>query len=483
MSKSFLTALFFSFLLWSSSSSFAQDKNKKEDQCFACHINIGTPQAESFQKDIHRLRGISCAGCHGGDPNATEMEDAMSPEKGYIGVPKPADIPKVCGACHMGVPANFEAGVHGKALRDSQEGPQCVSCHGIHNIVPVHNTASPVHPLNVSKTCSSCHGNAQYMKKFNPSLPVDQFEKYLTSVHGQRISSGDTKAATCVSCHSNHLVYAVKDPRSPVYATNIPKTCSGCHSDKVYMSKYDIPKNQYEEYSKSVHGVALLQKGDLSAPACNSCHGNHGAAPPEVETVANVCGVCHSANSELFAQSPHKEIFDQMNAPGCVACHNHHLVMSPTDAMIGFDPNSNCGNCHNSSDSAAGVIKKVRQTLDKLTEGQKQAVALLNRAEQLGMDVSEAKYSLKDANQSLVESRVKIHAFKLQPVLDTAGPGLKVIDQAKRAAGEAIQEYHFRRKGLGVSTLILTVLVITLYFKIRQIEARQRTEGEQNHSR
>lgn len=475
MSKTFRRLPILMFLLWGACC-FADEKSQTEDQCFVCHISIGTPQAESFQKDVHRQRGISCAGCHGGDPDAQEMEDAMDPKKGYIGAPKRAEIPKMCAACHAAAPANFDAGVHARALRESEEGPQCVSCHGIHNIVPVKSKASPVHPLNVSKTCSSCHGNALYMKKFNPSLPVDQLEKYLTSVHGQRNAKGDTKAATCVSCHSNHLVYAVKDPRSPVYATNVPGTCATCHSDEIYMASYDIPKNQYEEYSKSVHGIALLKNDDLSAPACNSCHGNHGATPPEVANVANVCGVCHQANSELFDQSPHKEIFEQMNVPGCVACHDHHQIMPPSDTMIDFGPNSNCGSCHEPSDAASTVITKTRQTLNKLTEGQRQASTMLDRAEQLGMDVSEAKYSLKDVNQSLIESRVKIHAFKLKPLLESAAPGLKVIDQAKRSAKEAVEEYHFRRKGLGVSTLIITILVVALFFKIRKIEARQRDQ-------
>jgi hypothetical protein len=39
-----------------------------------------------------------------------------------------------------------------------------------------------------------------------------------------------------------------------------------------------IPHNQYEKFARSVHGIALLKKHDSGAPACNICHGNHGAA-------------------------------------------------------------------------------------------------------------------------------------------------------------------------------------------------------------
>jgi hypothetical protein len=40
----------------------------------------------------------------------------------------------------------------------------------------------------------------------------------------------------------------------------------------------------------------------------------------------------------------------------------------------------------------------------------------------------------------------------------------------------AIDEYVFRRIGLGVSTLIITVLAIALWLFIRRLERRQREE-------
>lgn len=455
-------------LLLLSTIGFAEDK----DSCISCHTEISSPEASAFKKDIHFQNGLSCADCHGGDPSAKEKEAAMDVKKGFVGVPKPADIPAMCGTCHADLQEDFEKGIHGNALKNNVKGPQCVSCHGIHNILAVKDKSSPVFATNVTKTCSKCHSDAAYMQKFNPGLPVDQYEKYLTSVHGKRNAEGDTKAATCVSCHSNHLIFAVKDPRSPVSPMKIPATCSHCHSDAKYMADYHIPTDQYEGYVKSVHGIALLKNSDLSAPACNSCHGNHGATPPGVESVASVCGQCHQANAELYDKSVHHAVFQQMSLPGCVVCHSNHLVKPPNDSMIDFVSGSVCGDCHNDqpSDKAASVIKGMKATLKGLTQGQAQATQVLNQAEQLGMDVVEAKYLLKDANQSLIESRVKVHSFQTQPVQESAAPGLKVIGKAKEAGKAAIKEYYFRRKGLGVSTLLLTFLVVLLYLKLRQIE-------------
>jgi hypothetical protein len=439
-----------------------------------CHTQIGSPEATSFKNDVHFKQGLSCAECHGGDSSAQEMESSMDKNKGYIGIPKPGDIPAMCGTCHGDLQQEFETGIHGTALKNNSKGPQCVSCHGIHNIVSVKDKRSPVFPTNVTKMCGNCHSNAAYIQQFNPGLAVDQYEKYLTSVHGKLNAEGDIKVATCVSCHSNHLIFPVKDPRSPVSPMKIPSTCATCHSKTEYMAEYKIATNQYEEYVKSVHGVALLKNSDLSAPACNSCHGNHGATPPGAENVASVCGHCHQANAELYDNSVHHAVFEEQSLPGCVVCHSNHLVIPSSDAMIDFTSESLCGSCHvdKPDDKAAPVIKSMKESLTRLTKGQAEASKVLNQAEQLGMDVVEAKYLLKDANQSLIETRVKVHTFAKEPVIESAAPGISIIAKAKEAGHAAIKEYYFRRKGLAVSTLLLTVLVVLLYLKIRQIEKR-----------
>ena len=115
---------------------------------------------------------------------------------------------------------------------------------------------------------------------------------------------------------------------------------------------------------------------------------------------------------------------------------------------------------------------KMKEILDSFTNGQKDATGLIAHAEELGMDVSDASYSLKDVNQSLVESRVQIHAFAVAPVITAAGPGLKIVADAQKSALSAIDEYYFRRHGLGVATLVITLLVVLLYLKIRQIERK-----------
>ena len=108
-----------------------------------------------------------------------------------------------------------------------------------------------------------------------------------------------TTCSACVDCHSVHDILAVTDTRAPVYPTNVATTCARCHADAAYMKAYNIPTNQASLYEKSVHAHALAQ-GDTSAPTCSTCHGNHGATPPGVSSVENVCGTCHVMNQQLF---------------------------------------------------------------------------------------------------------------------------------------------------------------------------------------
>ena len=96
-----------------------------------------------------------------------------------------------------------------------------------------------------------------------------------------------------MSCHGAHGIQPVKDSRSPVSTRRVAETCNKCHGDAALMAGYKLPSDVYAKWKKSVHYAARTEKGDLSAPTCNSCHGNHGAAPPEVGSVVNVCGTCH----------------------------------------------------------------------------------------------------------------------------------------------------------------------------------------------
>ena len=466
-----------------------------EDKCLTCHESVGGKPVEMFKHDIHHAKGISCAGCHGGNAQTDDMEMAMDKKAGFIGVPKGDEISKACAQCHgdaekmkklgSSLPtnqfANLQISVHGKLATNGKEHiVQCVTCHNAHGIVPVKNPASPVYPLNIVKTCTKCHADAAFMRTYNPSLPVDQLDKYRTSVHGMRNAKGDFKVAQCASCHGSHNILSAKDTKSSVYPGNIPGTCSHCHSDAAYMKEYKIPTDQYEKFSKSVHGIALLQKHDNGAPACNSCHGNHAATPPGIESVSKVCGSCHALNADLFSSSPHKKAFDDRKLPECETCHGNHDIIIATNKLLGVTADAVCSRCHNESQNVKGfaAAKAMRGLMDSLETAEQRAIALVDEAEQKGMEISEAKYKLRDAHQARLESRTMVHSFSEGRFRDVAAKGLTVSATINQEATQALDEYVFRRVGLGLATLAITVLAISLYIYIRRLERRQALGGK-----
>ena len=461
------------------------------DQCLVCHRSIADKPSTLFQKDIHHEKGVTCAGCHGGKADTDDMSAAMDSAAGFIGVPKGDAISRACARCHSSEEMmksfgstvglhqweTLQASVHGKMVdAGGNHVVQCITCHGAHGIVSVKNPASPVSPLKVVGKCSGCHSDVAFMRTYNPSIRVDQLEKYRTSVHGMRNARGDTKVAECVSCHGSHGILAPSDVRSQVYPVNLPGTCAHCHSDTAYMKEYNIPTNQYQQYAASVHGVALLQRHDVGAPACNNCHGNHGAMPPGVQSISNVCGTCHVINAELFAASPHKKAFDARKLPECETCHGKHDILATSNKLLGTTPDAVCSRCHTATKNPGGyqAAGAMRVLADSLTSAESEAATLINDAERKGMEIGAAKFALRDVHQLRLESRTVVHAFDLARFRQVADKGIASGLAVQEEARAAIHEFYFRRTGLGVVTLIITVLAVSLYLTIRKMEKRKR---------
>lgn len=467
------------------------------DQCFVCHRAQSDKPSALFQKDIHHEVGVACSGCHGGKPDTDDMAAAMDSSAGFMGVPKGDAISKACAGCHSNeermkqfgsaLPLHqwedLQGSVHGKMIdAGGNHAMQCITCHDAHGIVRVKNPASPVSPLKIVAKCSGCHSRAEYMRAFNPALPVDQLEKYRTSVHGARNARGDAKVAECASCHGSHSILAPSDVKSRVYAENLPATCAHCHSDADYMKEYKIPTDQYQKFAASVHGVALLQRHDAGAPACNKCHGNHGAAPPGVQSISNVCGTCHVINADLFAGSPHKKAFDDRKLPECETCHGNHEIIAASSKLLGTAPDAVCSHCHSATENPRGfeAAQGMRSLADSLEGIESESAALIQEAERKGMEIGAAKFALRDVRQTRMETRTVVHAFDPSKFREVALKGIASGRAVRDDARGAIKEFYFRRMGLGIATLIITILAVSLFLLIRRIERRQRANFQRS---
>jgi hypothetical protein len=235
-----------------------------------------------------------------------------------------------------------------------------------------------------------------------------------------------------------------------------------------------IGTDQYEQWRQSVHAKALLDKGDLSAPTCNDCHGNHGAVPPQVSSVANACGTCHGKIAGLFAKTQMKHAFERVGLPGCATCHSNHLIRHPTVEMLGMGDGAVCKRCHEHGEHGATVAgaetaRKLRANLDLLRERIEQAKAAVHQAELLGMEVGGPAFDIRKALDALVTARVEIHSFALQPEEKLLAEGLGAATQVQAAGEAALQEYHFRRVWLAASLVPILLVIVLLVLYIRTL--------------
>ena len=260
-----------------------------------------------------------------------------------LAVKKPAVANSECMDCHeaefkprkkgeqpvwIGVrPEVFAKSVHGKL--------NCVDCHDAIKEAP---HASKLPPAQ----CTTCH-----------EQPAAQFA---ASIHGMSHKLGASDAATCTSCHGSHDIVSVKQPSSPVYKLNLPKTCGTCHDNPKLTTEYRMGKSEAAgHYLDSIHGRALVNMGLIVAPSCNDCHGVHDIkrsidkdSHSNHANIAKSCGTCHVGIEETYDQSVHGQLLAKgdKRGPVCTDCHSAHDIEKPATAHFKAGSDQSCGKCH-----------------------------------------------------------------------------------------------------------------------------------------
>ncbi|MBI5418970.1 MAG: hypothetical protein HZA60_02670 [Deltaproteobacteria bacterium] len=282
--------------------------------CGTCHPDAeksyaGSTHGKGYAKGNRDV--ASCASCHG----KHEIRKAQDPASRTFHL----NIAAVCLACHKdraiedkyGLPGQkvmeaYEKSVHGMALKKSglMGTAVCPDCHGNHAILPGDQPRSATHRQNIPTLCGKCHSGI--------------LEQYEASVHGKGMRAGIAESPVCTDCHGEHTITKISDPASPVFAKNIPKTCSACHEKEGISSRYALPKKRFATYMESFHGIAL-EYGMTKAANCASCHGFHGilpssdpASPVNKANLPRTCGKCHPNAGPNFAKGAvHVEVTAQ----------------------------------------------------------------------------------------------------------------------------------------------------------------------------
>ena len=399
----------------------------ESEGCVSCHRTLEdsalAAPALTYAEDVHAQRGLGCLVCHGG-PETARL--ALDPPGGFLSRPDRRSLAGMCGGCHS---------------------------------------------------------DGEFMRAFNPAIRIDQVSEYRTSVHGRLLlEEGDTAVATCVDCHPAHQIRPPSDPESSVHPLRVAELCGSCHADETLMGPRGVATDQLEEFRSSVHGALLIEEQDLSSPTCNDCHGNHGAAPPEVASVRNVCGQCHATMATFFDQSGHAEIFREEDLPGCATCHGNHAIHPTEDDDLATRTRTVCRQCHERDDPDGNALLAMAQLLDSLGAEQRHAEAVLEEAENLGMEVSQAIFELEEANNVLTMGRTAVHSLQVGPVEEALAAGFEVTGAAADRGVEALAEHRTRRVGLAASTATTLVLILALVALIRRLEGPAR-EAAADHTK
>jgi len=417
------------------------------DNCAVCHTDPATQEPETlfsidpaaigspahldlreFVSDVHFRRGLSCAGCHGGKPTDEEMPDEVY-----------------------------------------DRWPEAPARHADRGWIP--------------GFCARCHADPEFMRGFDPAMATDQYAKYEKSRHGLRLlEQHDSKAAQCVSCHGVHGIRGAKSPNSKIHPRRLPYTCGECHANAEYMAGYrstaghPLPVDQLAKYETSVHGRALLERGDLGAAACNDCHGNHAALPPATSSIAEVCRTCHADEGEQFDGSKHKEAFEREGWSECTKCHGNHAIAEAEDSLLDEKSSPLCYDCHREhaekNSECTETARHFGKSIATLARETNELGGRVSDLAERGLDPDPLSSTVEDLHETLRQARSRIHSFDRSEFDQVVLRGREASAQGRQLLEDAEAEYRFRTRGLGLAVGVMAVLGVLLYLKIREIDGR-----------
>jgi hypothetical protein len=331
--------------------------------CVSCHTSHDIlPHTDPKSSIARKNIAATCSKCH------TEIE--LVHRKVIRGAlwEKEANVLPACVDCHQ--PHKARKVFYDQGMADAD----CLTCHAKKDLkssvdgnslyVDYSQIKGSMH---TQIACSQCHSevNTSHVRPCDSiTQKVDCSkcheaigQEYSQSIHGNLFAKNDPNAPTCTECHSTHSVLGRRDPKSPIFPTNIPTLCAKCHRDGEEAAvRYTGPeKDIIHNYVESIHGKGLMKSGLTVTATCTDCHTAHHELPHTDSTssiypgnIAKTCGNCHFGIEESFNQSVHSPLVTKTDKklPVCNTCHTAHTIKR-TD-LIGFrlEIMNTCGNCH-----------------------------------------------------------------------------------------------------------------------------------------
>lgn len=227
------------------------------------------------------------------------------------------------------LPDSFSVSIHGMLA--------CVDCH-----TDLATAELPHGDTTAEVSCGSCH--------------ADIVDKVANSDHGKAKNLSGARA--CIVCHGDiHVAKSSSDSTSIIYKANLANVCAQCHDGN---GKANVRiKDAVHTYARTVHGRALLEKGNLQAASCADCHSAHDINKPtnpnsrlNRANIPNTCGQCHTEISEIYQTSVHGQAIarGEMESAVCTDCHGEHTIFKHTDPASSVFATTvssqTCASCH-----------------------------------------------------------------------------------------------------------------------------------------
>lgn len=131
------------------------------NECVWCHSRVSSPLKQTsryaeWHISAHKLGGVSCDRCHGGNPterDAGRAHQAIRPASDPESRLHPKNLARTCQECHQPYVSAFVESRHYQKLKETGVGPSCNTCHG-------HMASEVIYtPEQTAAMCASCHNS------------------------------------------------------------------------------------------------------------------------------------------------------------------------------------------------------------------------------------------------------------------------------------------------------------------------------------
>jgi len=331
--------------------------------CNNCHGNhLILPHTNTRSSISARNVSKVCTQCH-----ARIEEVHVKIIKGDLWEKEPGAIP-ACTDCHH--PHKIKKTTLIRRTADRE----CLKCHeksDLHKVVDGQQMSMTVLKTDLQESvhrdipCVKCHSDIdpQKHKPCETAGRVDcsnchaqVAEQYFESGHGQAYFQKKENAPYCTFCHGDHATLSHRDDRDKTYRANIPQLCGGCHGKSAEEKKIPSPGGDVlVDYSSSVHGQGLIQKGLLPSAICTDCHSTHFILDNKNEqstiyykNLPATCATCHRGIYKEYAASVHSLINSdsEEKLPNCEDCHSAHTIKESNQDQFMVEVTHQCGACH-----------------------------------------------------------------------------------------------------------------------------------------